>query len=116
MARTIKVKEGKITDKVEENCFEWIKGCKSATLTVSEPSMVKKIKSIYKERAKEFKAYYENKDGSICVTVPRRWIKVNPGAKTDPEKPKKTMTEEQKKAFAERMAAVRAKKKAERED
>lgn len=110
---TIKVKDYKPKEKVTENCFEWLTGTRTATLTVSEPKMVRRIKEIYKDRADEFKKFIENDDGSLCVTVPRSWLKVNPGAKSDPNKPKRQMTEEQKKAFAERMAAVRAKKKEE---
>lgn len=115
MARTIKVKDYKPKEKVTENCIEWIQGERTATLTFSEPKMIKRIKDIYKDRSDEFKRYTENLDGTICVTVPRKWIKVNPGSKPDGDKPKRTMSEEQKKAFAERMAAVRAKKKLEEE-
>ena len=64
--------------------------------------------------ADEFKRYTENDDGSICVTVPKKWCKINPGSKPDSDKPKRTMTEEQKKAFAERMAKVREQKNKEK--
>lgn len=114
--KTIKVKDYKPKEKVVENCIEWITGERNATLTFSDPKMIKRIKNIHSERADEFKRYTENNDGSICVTVPKKWIKINPGSKSDPDKPKRTMTEEQKKAFAERMAKVREQKNKEKEN
>ena len=114
--KTIKVKDYKPKEKVIENCIEWITGERSATLTFSEPKMIKRIKTIYSERADEFKRYTENDDGSICVTVPKKWCKINPGSKSDSNKPKRTMSEEQKKAGAERMAKVREQKNKEKEN
>ena len=114
--KTVKIIDYKPKEKTTENCIEWITGERSATLTFSEPKMIKRIKTIYSERADEFKRYTENDDGSICVTVPKKWCKINPGSKPDSDKPKRTMTEEQKKAFAERMAKVREQKNKEKEN
>lgn len=111
MAKAVKIKDYKPKDKVIENAFEWITGERWATLTISEPKMMKRVSEIYKDRADEFKKFIKNDDGSVCVTLPKRWLKVNPGSKPNTDKPKRTMSEEQKKAFAERMAAVRAAKK-----
>lgn len=99
------------TEKNKENMIEFISGTRTATVTFTNPKHINRIKKLYQERGDEFKSLYENTDGSICATLPLKWIKINAGSKADPEKPKRTMSEEQKKAFAERMAAVRAAKK-----
>ena len=54
------------------------------------------LKKIYEDRKDEFKYLVENDDGSICAKLPKKWIKINPGSKPDPNKPKKQMSEEQK--------------------
>ena len=51
----------------------------------------------------------ENKDGSVCAKIPRRWEKINAGAK--PDAPKKKISEEQKARNAARLAEYREKNK-----
>ena len=103
-------------DTNNENVIEWITGAHYVTATYTERKFINRITNIYKDRPNEFKKFIKNKDGSICATFPKKWVKNNPGSATNaeinpdqPEKPKKTLTEEQK----AKMQAGRAKKKQE---
>ena len=91
-----------------ENMIEFISGTRSATLTFTNQKHINRIKKLYKERGDEFKYFKENRDGSICAKVPQKWIKINPGALPGTGK-KRELTEEQKQALRERLAAGRAK-------
>ena len=79
-----------------ENMVEFISGTRTATVTFSNQKHINRIKKIYEERKDEFKYFVENDDGSICAKLPKKWVKINPGSKPDPNKPKKQMSEEQK--------------------
>ena len=79
-----------------ENCIEFLSGEHFATVTFTNRKHVNRIKNIYKERSDEFKYLTENQDGSVCAKIPLKWIKINPGAKPDENKPKRVLTEEQK--------------------
>ena len=79
-----------------ENAIEQLTDERSATVTFTDRKMINRIKKIYEERKNEFKYFVENEDGSICAKLPKKWIKINPGSKPDPNKPKKQMSEEQK--------------------
>ena len=79
-----------------ENMIEFISGTRTATVTFTNQKHINRIKKLYEERKDDFKYFKENKDGSICAKLPLKWIKINPGSKHDPNKPKKQMSEEQK--------------------
>ena len=79
-----------------ENTIEFISGTRTATVTFTNQKHINRIKKLYEERKDDFKYFKENKDGSICAKLPLKWIKINPGSKPDPNKPKKQMSEEQK--------------------
>ena len=49
----------------------------------------------------------ENDDGSICAKLPKKWVKINPGSKPYPNKPKKQMSEEQKARLIEGLRKYR---------
>lgn len=53
----------------------------------------------------------KNKDGSICVKFPLKWVKINPGSIPDPNKPKKVLTEEQKEKLIQNLQKYRESKK-----
>ena len=55
--------------------------------------------------------FRENKDGSICVKFPLKWVKINPGSIPDPNKPKKVLTEEQKEKLIQNLQKYRESKK-----
>ncbi|WP_342759431.1 hypothetical protein [Kineothrix sedimenti] len=87
-----------------ENMMEFISGSRTATVTFSNQKHINRIKKLYKERPDEFKYFHQNKDGSIVAKLPLKWLKINPGAKVDPDKPKRIVSEEHK----ERMRAALA--------
>ena len=80
----------------KENVIEFLSGEKMTTTTFTNRKHINRIKKIYKDRKEEFEFYYENEDGSIYARIPLNWIKINPGAKPDPNKPKRVMSPEQK--------------------
>ena len=55
--------------------------------------------------------FKENKDGSICVKFPLKWVKINPGSIPDPNKPKRVLTEEQKEKLIQNLQKYRESKK-----
>lgn len=83
-------------DNNNENTIEYLTREHYATVTFTDRKMINRIKKVYEERKDEFKYLVENNDGSICAKIPKKWVKINPGSKTDPNKPKKQMSEEQK--------------------
>lgn len=91
-----------------ENMVEWITGQHYCTITLTTTKYVNRIKKIYEERKDEFKYFTENEDGSICAKFPLKWLKFNPGSKPG-TRTKREMTEEQKEALRQRLAAGRAK-------
>jgi hypothetical protein len=94
-----------------ENMVEFISGTRSATVTFTNQKHINRMKKLYEERGSEFKYFVENEDGSICAKIPLKWIKVNPGSVLG-TRAKREMTEDQKEALRQRLAAGRAKKKA----
>lgn len=94
-----------------ENMIEFINGQRTATITFSNLKHINRIKKLHEERADEFKYYYENEDGSIIAKVPLKWIKINPGAKPDENKPKREVSEEQKAKMRAALAEYRKNRK-----
>lgn len=91
-----------------ENMIEFISGQRSATVTFTNQKHINRMKKLYAERGDEFKYFVENKDGSVCAKIPLKWIKINPGSVPGTGK-KREMTEDQKEALRQRLAAGRAK-------
>jgi len=98
-------------DRNNENCIEWISGEHYVLITYTERKWINRVKKLYSERKDEFKYFVENSDGSVCAKFPKKWIKNNPGAIPDPDKPKKVLSDEQKAKIVERFAKGRASKK-----
>lgn len=94
-----------------ENMIEFISGQRTATITFSNQKHINKIKKVYSERSEEFKYYKENKDGSICAKIPLKWVKINPGSKPDPNKPKREVSEEHRAKMKAALEKYRASKK-----
>lgn len=86
-----------ITDKCIENAIEWLDGDKYVYATVTTKSLKKRIYQIAKINSL-LEIVAENKDESILVKFPLKWIKINPGKgnkkeqDNDEEKPKKKRT------------------------
>ena len=85
-----------MSERNTENVLEFISGTRTATVTFTNQKHINRIKKIHEERKDEFKYLVENDEGSICAKLPKKWVKINPGSKQDPNKPKKQMSEEQK--------------------
>ena len=64
----------------QENMIEFIAGQKTATVTFSN-------------RKDDFKYFVENDDGTVCAKIPLKWVRINPGSKTE-----RIMTDEQREA------------------
>lgn len=90
-----------IEEKNKENVVEWITGQRHIGVTLTDPTYIRKVKELAKKHPDEVKIKYENKDGSIFAHLPKSALKLN--------LPKRTMTEEQRKAASERMSKLHSK-------
>ena len=88
-----------------ENMVEFTSGSRSATVTFTNPKHIRIIKELYKEHKEDFKYFKLNKDGSVCAKFPLKWIRISAGRTGA----KRELTEEQKQALRERLAAGREK-------
>ena len=85
--------------------IEFLAGARTATVTFTNGKHIRKIKDLYETNKEDFKYYYENEDGSICAKIPLKWVRIGAGRTGT----KREMTDEQKQALRERLAAGRAK-------
>ena len=80
---------------VQENCIEWIKGSKTATVTFPKGRFTTKIAKLAEQYPDEVQICHKNKDGSIMAHIPVTYVAIR--------KPKKmNFTEEQLEALRER--------------
>lgn len=87
---------------MQEFAIEWIKGNTEATVTTpSSTALCNKLKRLHEECPEEVMYWIENKDGSICCHIPVKWVKIN--------RPHR-LSDEQRKANAERLKRMRAQK------
>ena len=77
----------------QENMIEFIAGQKTATVTFSNRKHINRIKKLYEDRKDDFKYFMENDDGTVCAKIPLKWVRINPGSKTE-----RIMTDEQREA------------------
>ncbi len=63
---------------VTENVIEWEKDSGQATVTLSQKSMITKIRKLAETRPEECQIVGEYKDNTIVAHVPRKWIKISP--------------------------------------
>lgn len=91
-------------DRYSETVVEFYDENAHLTISTGKRKYVNKIKKFAKDYPDVVK-YIENKDGSVCATMPIEWFKF--------PSPKRTreMTEEQKEELAERMRQARNIKK-----
>ena len=88
-----------------ENMIEFISHSHSATVTFTNPKHIRIIKELYKEHKEDFKYFKLNNDGSVCAKFPLKWVRISAGRTGT----KRELTEEQKQALRERLAAGREK-------
>lgn len=81
-----------------ENCIEFLRNEKTATVTFSQRKYITKIKRLAEKYPDEVEICAENEDGSIVAHIPVKYVRISP--------PKK-LTEEQKESLRERLAKVR---------
>lgn len=84
-------------DHNNENCIEWINGQQTVTVTFCERKYINKIYAL-KERCPDDIEIITNQDGSICATLPKKFIKISPP---------KQVSEEQRQAASERFKQMR---------
>lgn len=82
-----------------ENAIEWLKGQKVATVSLSAPRLINRIRKLSTSHPDDVTIVAENTDGSLLARVPQSWVKINPP---------KQLSEEQRRANAERLANHRA--------
>ena len=80
----------------KENAIEFLYNDKTATCTFCNQRFINRVKKLSKEY-KECEIVVENKDGSIIVHIPTKWIKISPPRK---------LSEEQREQAAERLKKI----------
>ncbi len=83
-----------------ENCIEWIRDDKRATLSLSQRRTISKVKQLAERYPDECQIVAKNKDGSICAHIPVSWVKIGPP---------KRVSEEQRKISRDNMLALHSK-------
>lgn len=61
----------------QENCIEFLRGAKTATVCFSQGRYISKIKKLAEKYPEEVQITAENKDGSIVAHIPVSYIKIN---------------------------------------
>ena len=83
---------------VQENCIEWIKGSKTATVTFPKGKYATKVVKLAEQNPDEVQICHKNKDGSVVAHIPISYIHIS--------KPRKlNLTEEQRQVMRERLVS-----------
>lgn len=85
-------------ESVQENCIEWIKGSKTATVTFPKGKYVTKINKLAEQYPDEVRICDVNKDGSIVAHVPVSYISI---------RHPRTYSDDQKKKMGDRLRMVK---------
>jgi hypothetical protein len=87
-----------------ETAWDWYADSKTATMCSNEATWIKKLTALAEQYPDdvEIRKTPEENHGVILVNLPKKWFKIKPPTK-------RTMTDEQRAALAERMKNVRAK-------
>lgn len=95
-----------LTNETSQECaIEWIKNCRTATVTFpGGTKYATKIRKLAEEHPEEVKIRSVNKDGSIVSTIPTSYIKISP------KRQGREMSEEEKEAARERLMKYRKSK------
>ena len=97
------VNKDRITyETTQECCIEWVKSDKTATVTFPGSNRYNsKIRKLAEEHPEDVQIRYDNQDGSLVATLPVKYIKISRPVARE-------MSEEQKRAVAERLKGFRA--------
>lgn len=90
-------------NEINETVFEFTDVDDRACFSSSMRKWVNKAKKYAEMYPDDVRVVATNRDGSICINCPSSWFKFGPPRKCD-------MTEEQRKAAADRMRKAREKK------
>lgn len=80
---------------VQENCIEWIKGSKTATVTFPKGRFTTKISKLAEQYPDEVQICHTNSDGSIVAHIPAKYVKIS-------RPPVRDLTDEQREEMRER--------------
>lgn len=62
-----------------ENAIEWLKGRKTATVTLAgRTTLNTRVRKLAKEKPGKCQIIDENEDGTIVAHIPASWVKINP--------------------------------------
>lgn len=65
---------------IPENAIEWLKGRKTATVTLAGgTSLNTRVRKLAESKPDKCKIWDENEGGTIVAHIPVSWIKINPG-------------------------------------
>lgn len=90
-------------ESVTENAIEFLRNAEKATATFSQGRYVSKIRKLAEQYPDECSIVAENRDGSIVAHFPVKWLQIS-------KRNGRELTEEQKKAGAERLRLYRESK------
>ena len=89
------IEQDRSYETTSENCIEWIRNSKTATVFFSQGRYISKIKKLAEKYPEEVQITHENKDGSIVAHIPTSYIKINNS--------KRELTDEERKAIGDRL-------------
>ena len=90
------------TGDIYETVVEFVRGDKEITVSSTDSTWARRLLKLCHENPEETRIVAENSDGSVCVKLPKKYLKLSRPAT-------RTMTDEQRKASAERLKAIRSK-------
>lgn len=88
-----------------ENVIEFLNNEKTITVSFCMKKWVNKVKRLHEKHPEEVKIIAENQDGSICATLPVKYLKLSPP---------KRISEEQKLAASKRFKEMHNQRKEEK--
>ena len=91
-------------DGFDEFVIEWLKNSATATVNFPRGRLATKVKKLAEQCPGECKVVHESKDGVVIAHIPVKWIRISRSGNGN------RMSEEQRAAAAERLAAARAKR------
>ena len=92
------------TGDIFETVVEYAKGDSYITVSSTDATWVKKILKVCANNPEDTRIVAQNPDGSICVKMPKSYLKLSPPVKRAP------LTDEQKAANRERLRQYRESK------
>lgn len=92
------------TGDICETVVEYTKGDSHITVSSTDSVWVKRILKVCNENPEETRIVAQNPDGSVCVKMPKNYLKLSPPRKGRP------LTEEQKAVIAHRLHSARTTK------